>query len=59
MRKKERAEAEITGKSKKKDYNSPKIEVIADLREITKGSTIGNTDAGGQNSRVPSDPSYP
>ena len=41
---------------KKKCYTSPKIEAIASVREITKGSTLGTTDAGGNSSNTPSDP---
>ena len=41
---------------KKKCYTTPKIETIASVREATKGSEIGRTDAGGQSSNVPSDP---
>ncbi|WP_041672763.1 hypothetical protein [Sulfurovum sp. NBC37-1] len=40
----------------KKPYSSPKIEIIANVRMATKGSTIGGTDSGGQSANVPSDP---
>lgn len=45
-----------TEERRKKIYTMPKIEMIADVREVTKGSTIGGTDAGGQSANVPSDP---
>ena len=48
------ASAEI--QQKKKHYTSPKVEMIADVRTATKGSTLGNTDSGGNGSEVPSDP---
>ena len=40
---------------KKKEYSSPTIEAIGEVRNITRGATIGGTDAGGQSANVPSD----
>ena len=46
-------------KKEKKHYTSPRIEAIADVRELTKGTEIGGSDAGGQGSPVPYDPNHP
>jgi hypothetical protein len=43
----------------KKLYSVPKIEEIANIRKVTKGSTLNTNDAGGQggdNTNPPSDP---
>ena len=57
MNKKEHIQTEKDMKIKKK-YASPTVKGIGEVRDITKGSTIGNTDSGGQNSNVSSDPHY-
>ena len=44
---------------KKKRYTTPTLEAIASVREITKGATLGTTDAGGNSSNPPYDPNYP
>ena len=56
MKQREQTETEIKMETKKKDYSSPTIEKIGEVRGITQGSTIGGTDSGGQGARVPSDP---
>ena len=56
MTKKEQTGTEIKMEMEKKEYSSPTIEKIGEVRDITQGSTMGNTDSGGQGSKVPSDP---
>ena len=45
----------------KKHYSAPQIEVIADMRKITKGGGTKNADSGGQDKfgNNPSDPDAP
>ena len=56
MYKKEKLTKLINRKEEKKVYNTPKIEDIASVRKVTRGSTLGQNDSGGQTGPVPSDP---
>ena len=55
MKKNERIETEMKNELKKRVYAPPTIEAIGEVRDVTRGSTLGNTDSGGQSSNVPSD----
>ena len=56
MEKEEIVSSAMNKMEKKKCYTAPKVEAIASVREMTKGATLGNTDAGGNSANVPSDP---
>ncbi len=56
MQKKELSSPSIEITKNKKYYTPPKIEAIGDVRDATRGSTLGDTDAGGHGANVPSDP---
>jgi len=58
MREKEQIDPSIETEGQKKHYTSPKMEIIANVRVATKGSTLGTADSGGQNGPVPSDPGW-
>jgi len=58
MNEKETVNTTVKTAENKKHYTSPKIEMIGEVKDATRGSTINNTDAGGQGANVPSDPGW-